>query len=190
MSVYFIESGDLVKIGFSDDVATRVKAVLSVLPAPGRFLGFLPGPRSLEAHFHKVFSETKSHGEWFHKSDALLELIATTAIAELPDQTAIAPDTRLFAQEERYADEAAIYIRTFMDGLKPSDEAFALISASTGISKSRLRTIYDGEAASVTAGEYVVLRMAASVQDEAFHGPEIDGLREQVRRSGGMADRR
>lgn len=73
--VYFIESGGLIKIGFTENLKSRLATLTSDSSHPIDTLLVVWGPKSLEAKFHEKFSSTREHGEWFHKSPELLSFI-------------------------------------------------------------------------------------------------------------------
>jgi len=158
MTVYFIRESDLIKIGFSANVRSRVMAIINGLRGKGELLGYMPGDRSVEKHFHQMFAADREYGEWFRVSDRLLTVISTMATLE-PQQDQMRANDRLLMQEERYAEEGAYFIRTFLEGIPTSDDVWPKLEASTSIPGDRLRQIYDGKVCPITAGEYVVLRM-------------------------------
>lgn len=160
MSVYFIREADLIKIGYSNDVDARASAIIRGLNGRGELLGSVPGDRSVEAYYHSLFAEDREFGEWFRVSDRLLNFIRTIgASTEQRERRPMKPSERLLLQEERYAEEAAYYIRHFFKNISVADgQAFRRLAQSTSISSGRLEAIYNGDAGPVTAGEYVVLR--------------------------------
>lgn len=184
MSVYFIREGDLIKIGFSSNVRSRVMAIINGLRGKGELLGYMPGDRSVEKHFHQMFAADREYGEWFCVSDKLLTVIETMTTKEPQPDTLKASD-RLQMQEERYAEEGAYFIRTFLDGITPGADVWPKLEASTSIPGDRLRLIYDGQVCPITAGEYVVLRMmhdAALGMTEEDHAAAEQEAKEWVQR--------
>lgn len=84
MSVYFIESGPYMKIGFSDDPISRNGTVTRNGKRPDDLpfdhetdlIGWIPGDREVEAQLHKQFAHLRVAGEWFwSERDAATELI-------------------------------------------------------------------------------------------------------------------
>ena len=51
MSIYFVRSDNLIKIGFSQQVAHRTKTVIAGR-GMGEYLGHMPGDRELEKFLH------------------------------------------------------------------------------------------------------------------------------------------
>lgn len=158
MSVYFIREGGFIKIGFSNDVRTRVAAIINGLRGKGDLLGFMPGGRDVEKHLHRVFDADHEYGEWFRVTAKLVSFIETACTEEPPRDERL-PSDRLQLQEERYAEEAAYFIRNGLADVAKSGATFTSLERSTAIPAERLRAIYDGLICPITAGEYVVLRM-------------------------------
>lgn len=73
MSVYFIEAGPYMKIGFSDNPIQRASTVTHTgkrpddlpLNAEADLIGWVPGDRKLEREMHKAFAKIRVAGEWF-----------------------------------------------------------------------------------------------------------------------------
>jgi hypothetical protein len=73
MSVYFIESGPYMKIGFSDDPISRNSTVTRLGKRPDDLpfdhetdlIGWIPGDRKVERRLHKQFESIRVAGEWF-----------------------------------------------------------------------------------------------------------------------------
>lgn len=74
MPVYLVRSGDdgLVKIGFSDNVNTRLAKMQTDHPAKLSILRILDGGMELEAALHARFAMQRQRGEWFIYSDEML----------------------------------------------------------------------------------------------------------------------
>lgn len=70
--VYYLLVGGLVKIGFTQDLTTRLKQY----PPHARLLTRHPGTRTLESEMHHKFRRDLVKGrEWFKESDALMDHI-------------------------------------------------------------------------------------------------------------------
>ena len=63
--VYFIKSGDKVKIGFTRDIDGRLAPLQSGNPHEMRLLGTIPATDDTEAFFHQMFAAQRVVGEWF-----------------------------------------------------------------------------------------------------------------------------
>jgi Meiotically Up-regulated Gene 113 (MUG113) protein len=74
--VYFIQSGNAVKIGTSKTIAARLRALRTMSPLPIELLGVIPGGREEEAQLHREWSSQRLHGEWFTATPELLGRIA------------------------------------------------------------------------------------------------------------------
>lgn len=173
MSVYFIESSDLIKIGFSNDVRSRVRSVIATLREGGKFLGCMPGDRTVEQHLHKRFAEHREYGEWFRRTPELEGIISILTTGDFPEDEKTKAADRLMLQEERYAEEAAYFLRRWFDGVCPLPEHYDVMARLTTIPALRLEGIYQGQICPITAGEYVVIRQ---MFDAATNTPDV-GLR-------------
>jgi hypothetical protein len=74
-SVYFIESGAYIKIGFTRAPASRVKRMLTDCPVEPQLLHSEPGSFKIEKTLHRHFAHLHARGEWFRKGPDLLEYI-------------------------------------------------------------------------------------------------------------------
>lgn len=70
--VYFLRFGDRVKIGYTGNLAQRLRA----LPHD-ELLGTIPGDESTEWDLHERFAHLRIKGEWFRAEPELLEFIAS-----------------------------------------------------------------------------------------------------------------
>lgn len=89
--VYFIRSGDTIKIGCSDTPELRVDQIRrggrAMRPSAGiadnpKLLAYGPGGYEKEAEYHARFAAQLDQGEWFHESPELTTLIHETANAQ------------------------------------------------------------------------------------------------------------
>ena len=69
--IYFVEGGDLVKIGMAEDVPARVARMQTGSPIQLRLLGSMPGDRDVERALHRRFRDLRVRGEWFRRADEL-----------------------------------------------------------------------------------------------------------------------
>lgn len=79
-NVYFIQAKNngLIKIGFTSNLKSRLSDLSSMSPVPLELLAFTDGDYNLERELHTTFSNYRSHGEWFHPSDELMNFIEST----------------------------------------------------------------------------------------------------------------
>jgi hypothetical protein len=63
--IYFIQSKQYVKIGFSDNPESRLKELQTGSPVKLKLLGTMPGCFQTESELHKIFSHKRTNGEWF-----------------------------------------------------------------------------------------------------------------------------
>ena len=90
--VYFIRSGDFIKIGWSKAPELRVDQIRrgghAMCPSAGLaedpvLLAYKPGSRKDEAALHRRFYTTHDQGDWFRRSPELDELIEETRRAQM-----------------------------------------------------------------------------------------------------------
>jgi hypothetical protein len=74
--VYFILSGDKVKIGTARDPRSRFQQIRAGIPGRARVYYVTPGDRLLEQGLHKKFAEDRLSGEWFVYSKPIRDWIA------------------------------------------------------------------------------------------------------------------
>lgn len=81
--VYFVEAVglSLIKIGFTENLTRRFIGLMTSSPARLSLLASMDGTPQTERDLHLEFAEHCSHGEWFHKTPAVL---AAVARAEAP----------------------------------------------------------------------------------------------------------
>lgn len=94
-TVYFVRpiGGGQVKIGSSLTPYARFKFFAEWAPVPMELAAKAPGRMCDEIFIHRIFHETRMHGEWFAPSErlsALIDEIATTG--ELPDWCIAPPE--------------------------------------------------------------------------------------------------
>ena len=90
--VYFVESSDgqFIKIGFSRNVAQRLTQLDTIQPKPFtvRPLGWIPGTLQTEHFLHEQFAEDRAEGEWFRKSERLVQFLETLNLTK-PEISAV-----------------------------------------------------------------------------------------------------
>ena len=75
--VYFIEAPavGVIKIGITDNIGRRLRALECQSPAPLVLLHSFDGTARQESALHTRFLADRTHGEWFRATDVLLSLI-------------------------------------------------------------------------------------------------------------------
>lgn len=73
--VYFIRSGDLIKIGTTVCMPSRLVALATNAPEPLQILLVVAGDHTQEHQVHALFRDDRVRGEWFRPSQALMEFI-------------------------------------------------------------------------------------------------------------------
>lgn len=84
MSIYVLRSDNLVKIGFSEHLRNRVGAIISVVPLPVEFVGYMPGNRDVEKHLHEKFATSRFSGEWFVETPAMRVVFEALLTPHMP----------------------------------------------------------------------------------------------------------
>ena len=75
--VYFIQgiNGGAIKIGYSDNPESRLKALQTGYPDILKILLLVPGTEKTERYFHNKFAEHRLNGEWFRPEQEVLQEI-------------------------------------------------------------------------------------------------------------------
>lgn len=73
--VYFIECGDYIKIGYTEELKQRVQALSAAIPYPITVLATMFGNWETEKSLHRRFASSRHKGEWFRKTPDLLAFI-------------------------------------------------------------------------------------------------------------------
>ncbi len=73
--IYFLDGGDLIKIGTTNNLTTRIADLRRMCPVPLELVLVIEGNRHIEAMIHQQFDHLRQYGEWFEKGDDLLEAI-------------------------------------------------------------------------------------------------------------------
>lgn len=143
MSIYVLRSDNLVKIGFSDDLRSRVQSVIAAVPVPVEFVGHMPGGREVEAHLHSVFASSLFAGEWFVETDEMRALFDTILIPKL-SELVTAKQRKRTVQTQAQA-ELSARIREVAERqwphLRKSDRVDAL-AADLGWNRGRTKDLY------------------------------------------------
>lgn len=69
--IYFIKCEDRVKIGFTNDLKSRLPCLQTGSPFPMEILFAMPGDVAKEKALHKQFSKYHITGEWFQYSEPI-----------------------------------------------------------------------------------------------------------------------
>lgn len=86
--VYYVEQGNLIKIGYASNVPSRVKSY----GPTAQLLAVHPGTMTLEKQMHAKFTTDLAFGrEWFTKTDSLMDHIAQI-VARFGDAAKFAPE--------------------------------------------------------------------------------------------------
>lgn len=109
--IYFVRSGQYIKIGVSVNPRGRIASIQSGIPEPIEVLGIVEGDAVLEAELHRRFASLRCYGEWF-RDDAIIrqaidgmnafslpqphKRIAAPRFPATPKATPLAPDNWRF----------------------------------------------------------------------------------------------
>lgn len=83
--IYFILSGDCVKIGRAASVTQRLGELQTAHHQPLQLVGYVIGAESLERELHAKFWHLHERGEWFRINDDLSAFIASLPSASSDD---------------------------------------------------------------------------------------------------------
>lgn len=98
--VYFIECADQIKIGFSKNVAERLRKLSAGSVLPVKLVGHIDGCRQFERAIHARLTKHRNNGEWFSDCVEVREVVAALIasgaaaigfVATAPEQPAPAP---------------------------------------------------------------------------------------------------
>jgi hypothetical protein len=73
--VYFLRSGDIVKIGYSRDPTARIKSFKTAIPGELELLGCFDGNFESERQVQNLFADLNVGGEWYRATTGLIEWI-------------------------------------------------------------------------------------------------------------------
>ena len=104
--IYFIRSGQYVKIGVADNPWERLSNFQIASPEKIELLAVAPGSFDEEARHHSMFSKHHARGEWYHASEPILDFIYATRekyheIQERPVISLYANDRAKAAKKKR-----------------------------------------------------------------------------------------
>lgn len=83
MAVYFIRSGNFVKIGKANNPHKRLRQLQTGSPRKLELASVIPGGKSEEKRLHAKYSHLRANGEWFHLSAEMTELAKYKAPDEI-----------------------------------------------------------------------------------------------------------
>ncbi|NWG01692.1 MAG: GIY-YIG nuclease family protein [Syntrophaceae bacterium] len=79
MYVYFIQTGDAIKVGIASDLTKRMVSVQVGNPHKIEVLHSISTSeeeaRKIESQIHELFKRTHLHGEWFHANQFMIDFI-------------------------------------------------------------------------------------------------------------------
>lgn len=81
-TVYFVTDGELVKVGYTTHLDSRLRALQTGNARPLTVLATSPGTFQDEARLHRLLKASWVHGEWFAKTEPVNDCIAQAARGE------------------------------------------------------------------------------------------------------------
>jgi hypothetical protein len=87
--VYFIGSGDAIKIGYSTDLQKRIADLKTGAAADIELLDYARAGRDVERELHSILASERIRGEWFKASDKtedIMDLISDFLDDEFSDE--------------------------------------------------------------------------------------------------------
>ena len=141
--IYFAGALGKIKIGCSNKPAERILQVGEWIPFPITLLATMPGGYPLESALHAMFADEWSHGEWFHASARLLELVDRVAqglpvaiskpdlgLSENRRRQMIAAKKRISRKVRALSEEYRREFRTFAPGMPLSQDFVERVDAA------------------------------------------------------------
>lgn len=188
MSVYFIRAATTpptIKIGYSAHVSKRVEWILRKCPEGSAFLGYLPGQRDLERHFHYLFRRQRILGEWFEESEDLLRLIADYTIKHMPGKEYATMADKLRHIDLTLAREASDTLSEIVIDMgqgTATSEVVKHLAPAMGLTEARFLAILNCEIDSLTGAEHAQISIARQFMPQvlaseptAYPGMELTG---------------
>lgn len=166
--IYFVQLGDVIKIGTSSNVPGRLLAI------PGRLVGLMSGGLQRERYLHEDFRHLREVGEWFRADDDLVRFIAKLPTRPRPGGLELSPvqsmadryDTRLAEANDRHRELLAAYhdLKTYKRTAE-TDRANRMIDEIVALRRG-LREAHDA---------LINFHLSSSPSAAAPHGPGVTG---------------
>jgi len=138
--IYFIMSGDLVKIGYSNDPKRRLAMLSTGCPTECRLIGVMPGDKAKESELHKRFASERVRGEWFNFTVEMNILLGEHAVHVPPKEPTINHPLASFISRSgttitefaRRAGTSRNQLYRIMQGQNTTTDRLRAICAATG----------------------------------------------------------
>lgn len=192
MTIYFVRRvGTLgpVKIGFTNDLSSRLATLNTATPEKMEVLCTVPGGPELEGYLHSAFSSSRINGEWFELGDDLqrmIDLLGKVGVGALPAGAAGISEgiRREHAGNVTDVELAGLLIRRVLEpvpaGLGIGGQV-RLAARRLGWSHGRAKAVWYLEARMIAAHEMRRLHEAANQKWVETHAAaEIGDLRRRV----------
>lgn len=114
--LYFIRSGQWVKVGVSARPWDRLAEFQTANPEPLEMLAVAPGDYGFESELHRLFGEHRGVGEWFHDNERIRAVVTfmRATFPELQQRPSVAsPAIIAEPEEEGDSDEWRVERRSY-----------------------------------------------------------------------------
>lgn len=163
--VYFIASGETVKVGRTTDLRARLMALQTANPVALRLVGAIPGGAVFEASAHAELSSFRISGEWFQFStfsERMIEKMLSRGGVLGTDALSLTDDApRDTLDEEPYIrqckDALDDIVRYFRNQGQTVAQCLASASRATGISYSAAWALQYRRPKHMSAAQYFAL---------------------------------
>lgn len=173
MTVYFIrrkaDADGLVKIGFTRNVAARMRALSTAIPGGVELLAACAGDASVERRLHRDLAADRVDGEWFRPTASVMAEVAKAKAFPGPFDDVIGPErtkTHLVVADDEFSDDMVVESRFYLNELvkrewrgvgDTPEEARARLADRFGLSPDKIRKIWYAMARSVDGDTYRIL---------------------------------
>lgn len=170
MSIYVVRYNNLLKIGFTEDVAKRVTQIIWGIPGgQAQFVGHMPGDKTVEQHLHYVFSDHRFSGEWFLECPSLVAWCDLMLIKDMPEEPRVF-GSRKMSSATKSAEIKGV-LRQYAERRWPNMTQLQRVEqlcVALGWRNSRVRDFYYGAPRAVLRADESdqVAKLVASVEGE------------------------
>lgn len=178
-----------IKIGFTSDIDRRMKNLSYGVPGGVRLLATMAGSPVAEAWVHDQFRELKISGEWFSPDADLLDFIGRV---EQVGDLVLPPSIREIKYQRPSSvqdDELRQKIEYWLHFIGSPDDTMhrsrkqriEQAAERLHFSYTRTKDLWYGDARSITAAEYVMIKEAFEIRFVATSSDVTDGSKAERR---------
>ena len=164
--IYFISDGSAIKIGRSEDVASRMKAIATGCARDLSLVATVEGASRHESKVHSELSRYRINREWFVDCDEVRSAIKRYQASGINVEALPAPTTSAEIVKKCRAAGLLLISRMERDG-HPKMQAYEMLAASVGARAQWLRKFLCGYPCSKEPGlaiGYSLLIQAGSIK--------------------------